>query len=546
MSPSAEHCRLSGLKDRYDIIVIGGGIQGATMVWEAASRGLSALLIEQNDFGSGVSANSLKVIHGGIRYLQNLDIGRMRQSIRERRTLLRIAPHLVTPMRCIIPAYRSLGKGRFALWMGTRLYDCASADRNHGLDPARRLGRSHILSVNEFQEHLPNMLQKEIIGGGLWYDASVHNSERLVLSFVMSAKRMGADVCNYVQAEEIIRERGFVRGVMVKEVLLGNTGQIQTDVVMDCSGPWLKTTQAFTDRHYAKAMNLIIRRPLADCAFGIRTIGNSKRALFFTPWREGGMIGTWYERASPGQDPGKLSVSRNEVEVALAEINSGLAEPALQFEEVTAVHLGLLPALKGYGEAVLSDRFLIADSSDEGAAGLFRVQTVKYTTARDVSVKALKEAEKYLSVTPTPSMTHVLPLYGGDIGDVEKFYNSCLKRYAPKFPERLIMRLANNYGSDIHVVMDYVHSHPELADLVPGSPSVLQAELAFILDHEMVRTLADLIFRRTDLGTFAMPPEATIRFCADFMADFFGWNAQTRSYNMQMLFNQFPRWIQAI
>jgi glycerol-3-phosphate dehydrogenase len=546
---SAKQTELFTLKDRYNVIVIGGGIQGASISWEAASRGISVLLLEQNDFGSGVSANSLKIIHGCIRYLQKLDLTRMRQSIRERRTLLRIAPHLVRPMRCIIPAFRGFGKGKFVLLAGTRIYDWIAADRNRGLDPAQRIEKSRILPYKEFKRLYPVHDQKDIVGGASWWDAQVHNSERLVLAFVMSAKSMGADVCNYVQVGEIIQERGRARGVVAEDLPSGEKREIKADVIMDCTGPGLGDDLSTGIRPYARAMNLIVRRRLADFAFGIRSQGNVKRLLFFVPWQDGGMIGTWYHHARTDDGSDALTVSQHDIEMALSEVNRVLPEPVLRFEEVTAVHLGLLPAFKGtndFGEPRLKDRFMIADSADKGAAGLFRVQGVKYTTARDVATKAIRAASHYLPVKPKSSKTHFLPLYGGDIGEIKKFQNHCFQRYTPDFSQSIVTRLMDNYGSHIHHILAYANSSAKLGHPVPGAKNVLQAELVFVLDNEMVRTLSDLIFRRTDLGTFAMPAEKTIEFCADFMADHLGWDIQTRCRNIKTLYSRFPRWIQGV
>ena len=536
-------------QNRYDLIVIGGGIQGATIAWESVSRGLSTLLLEQNDFGSGVSANSLKIIHGGIRYLQKLDIARMRQSIRERRTFLRIAPHLVRPMRCVIPAYGNLGKGRLALGVGTKLYDLIAIDRNRGLDPTRRIRGSQILSAEEFKTLIPQLVHTDISGGACWWDAQVFNSERLVLAFVISAKNRGADVFNYAKVEKIIQKNGRVCGIVAKDLLTGAKREIQCDVVMDCTGPWLDSKSAGIDRTYARAMNLVIRQPLADYAFGIRSIKNKSRMLFFVPWRDGSIVGTWYNHKDVTDGPGSLTISQHDIENALDEVNSVFSQPSFRLEDITAVHLGLLPAFRdtiGSGEPVICDRFLIADSDGQGASGLFRIQGVKYTTARDVAHKALKAATRYLKVKPKRSMTRLLPLYGGDIKDFEKFQNDCLELYSPDFPSSLVKRLIDNYGSNIHLIFDYVDSSSKLGELVPGTEDVLQAELAYVLDHEMTRTLPDLIFRRTDLGTFAMPAEKTIKFCADFMAERLEWDDQTRHYNIKMLSSQFPRWIQEI
>jgi glycerol-3-phosphate dehydrogenase len=544
---SPHEAGLSGLKPAYDVIVVGGGIQGATISWEAASRGLRVLLLEQNDFGSGVSANSLKTIHGGIRYLQSLDLSRMRQSVRERRTLLRIAPHLVRPMRCIIPAYAGLRMGKLALSTGTRMYDWIAHDRNKGLSPQQWIKGSEILTARDFARLCPVHDQKSVQGAVSWWDAQVYNSERLVLAFVMSARERGADTCNYVQVKDIIKGNGRVRGVSALDRLSGAQQDIEGRVIMDCTGHWLNTSPFGLKLNYARAMNVLIRQRLCDCAFGFRARGDGKRLLFFVPWRDGGMIGTWYNQADDMNDSDGLNVTTQEIGRALAEVNAALKKTEVEYEDVTAVHLGLLPALKrtnGSGEPFLSQRFMIADCAEEGAAGLFRIQGVKYTTARDVALKALESAKRYLSSTLKSSMTDVLPLYGGDIGDVESFYSTCLQQYASKFNPGLVNRLIANYGSKIHHIMCYVNFSSQLGQQVPGTSDVLQAELAYVLDHEMVRTLPDLIFRRTDLGSSAMPAEETIDFCADFMSTHLGWTALVRDHNIEDLYKQNPRWIQ--
>jgi glycerol-3-phosphate dehydrogenase len=545
MKRDVANYRLADLKPRYDLIIIGGGIQGATMALEAASRRLSVLLLEKNDFGSGVSANSLKIIHGGIRYLQHFNLSRMRQSIRERRTLLRIAPHLVRPMQCLLPSHGGL-TGNAALGLGARIYDWIALDRNRSLDTARHICPSKRISSEEFQAFCHVYPGSHASGGISWWDAQVHNSERLVLAFVMSARGLGADVCNYTKAEEIVVQKGRVRGVVAEDILTKEKREIRGDVVMDCSGPLFDISSAGNGRYFAMAMNLVVSRRLADCAIGIRQTGNARRSFFYVPWRDGGMIGTWYTHANGSVASG---VTLNAVRAALVEINRALDGLDLKLEEVTAVHAGLIPALPGdanQAEPVIADRFLIVDGARKGVAGLFQVQGVKYTTARDVSIRALDAAGRYLNMSRKASNTHNLPLYGGDVGDVDNFKMSCLQRYSTDMSCTGVNRLVDNYGSRIHVIRDYANSSLKHARRVPGTSDVFQAELAYIVDHEMVRTLSDLIFRRTDLGSFAMPAEETIAFCADFLAGHLGWDAETRVLNIKRLYSQYPRWIQGM
>ncbi len=539
--------RLGACAAKYDLIVIGGGIHGAALAREAASRGLSVVLLEQNDFGSGASANSLKIIHGGIRYLQTLDIGRLRQSVREQRALLRIAPHLVRPMRCVMPAYNRPGKDRLTLSLAARCYDLLSLDRNRGLDPDCRLGASGTLALEELRELAPALDLRGVTGALCWWDAQAVNSERLVLAFVMSARNLGASVFNYMQAGAPLVRNGRVHGLVAEDLLSGERAEIAGSVIMDCSsGGWVGMAGDAAAGGYVKAMNLVVRRSLASCAFGARPDRREAEQgglLFHAPWREGAVIGTWYR--SVVARSGDLSVSSAEIEAALGQFNSLLSSARLELADVVAVHLGLLPAASG-GAPVPAGKFRIDDARNNGLDGLYRVMGVKYTTARDVARRALVAARRHLPASeadPGAVISDATPLYGGDIPNLGDFRQTRLRRYAARFGAETVTRLLYNYGTCMDAIIACADSRPELSQPIPGVPSSLRAELSYVLDHEMTQTLPDLICRRTDIGTFAAPAAETIRFCADVMARHRGWDSGTREAGITSLYGQRPVWL---
>ena len=176
----------------HDLLVVGGGIHGVAVAWDAAQRGLAVALVESHDFGSGVSWNSLKTIHGGLRYLQKADLIRLRESVHERSALLRIAPALVKPLGFLVPTYGHGAKGREAMALGLVLNDLLSADRNRGLPPERRIPRSRVLSSRETLDLVPGLAAEGLNGGALWYDAQVESSERLTVGFAHAAADAGA------------------------------------------------------------------------------------------------------------------------------------------------------------------------------------------------------------------------------------------------------------------------------------------------------------------------------------------------------------------
>jgi glycerol-3-phosphate dehydrogenase len=195
----------------FDVLVVGGGIFGACAVWEAASRGLSVALIEKNDFGHASSANHLKMVHGGIRYIQHADIPRIRESCHERSALLRIAPHLVEPLPVIIPTYGHGMKGKEVLGAGMAIYDLVTIDRNRGIrDSARKIPRGAFLRPEEVQEILPGIERKGLTGAAVFHDGQIYNPPRLAISFIRSAVAAGAQVANYVELKKIVFDGGRV------------------------------------------------------------------------------------------------------------------------------------------------------------------------------------------------------------------------------------------------------------------------------------------------------------------------------------------------
>ena len=169
---------LSQLQGRkFDVLVVGGGIYGVCTAWDAALRGLSVALVEKGDFGSATSSNSLKIIHGGLRYLQHADLKRVRESTAERRTLMRIAPHLVHPMPCLMPTYGHALKGKEAMAVALFLNDLVCFDRNGLSDPQKHIPRGRVISKKECMSLIPGVNERELSGGALWYDCQLYNSE---------------------------------------------------------------------------------------------------------------------------------------------------------------------------------------------------------------------------------------------------------------------------------------------------------------------------------------------------------------------------------
>src|SRR5690606_34567576 len=233
----------------FDLVVIGGGIFGACAAWDATLRGMSVALVERTDFGSGVSANSYKFVHGGIRYLQHADLRRLRQSCAERSTLLRIAPHLVHPVPVVIPTYARPRQGKALLGAGMLVYDALTLDRNFGIrDDARRIPLTRFLGRERIMELFPGIPHRDLTGGAMFWDGQMYNPTRLVLAFVRSAVENGAVAMNYASAEDFELSDTAVESVKVRDHLSGEVASVRARAVLNAAGPWVPRMLAGIDR----------------------------------------------------------------------------------------------------------------------------------------------------------------------------------------------------------------------------------------------------------------------------------------------------------
>ncbi|MEO8326035.1 MAG: FAD-dependent oxidoreductase, partial [Nitrospirota bacterium] len=347
---------------RYDVAVVGGGIYGACVAWDASLRGLSVVLLEQGDIGSGTSANSLKIIHGGFRYLQHGDFARMRESIQEQMALMRIAPHLVHPLPVLIPTYGHGLRGKEVFGCALAINDLIGFDRNRLDDPQKHIPRGRILSRSQVLELLPHIPDAQLTGGGVFHDGMVYNSERLLLSFLHSAVSMGAELANYVKVVGYLKGKGDVRGVEAKDMISGERFQVEAKVVVNACGPWLDQTEdMLSDRlsnhriRWVKAFNILTRPLFSSYAVGLAARGaysddrallnKGKRLLFMAPWRDCSIIGTAY-RSYEGK-PDEFSISEEDIHEFLQEINQAYPQAALTMKDVAMVNGGLLPGANG-------------------------------------------------------------------------------------------------------------------------------------------------------------------------------------------------------
>ena len=538
----------------FDLVVVGGGIYGACAAWEAARRGLSVALIEQGDFGAATSANSQKIVHGGFRYLQHLDIKRIRESVRERRRLMGLAPHLVRPMPVILPTYGRGLQSRAMMRLAGALYDALSWDRNAGVrDPEQHIPQTRLLSRGECLERLPGLAPAGVTGAVVWHDGQIYNSERLTLAFVRAAADRGACAANYLRVTNLLVRGGRVMGVRVEDRLTGATGEVRGRVVMNTSGPWVNRTLG-TDSGSAaprvpmvKTVNIMINRVLADgyafsvvhSASGAQGRGTPRR-LFVTPWRQRTVIGSSHQWTDDGPDA--LTVTGQEIVGLLEHFNRAYPGAGVGPQEVCFVHVGLMPHEDGNvtgDPAQLARHYRLIDHERAGGpTGLMTVIGVKYTTARDVAEKAIRLVLRKLGRS---SAGDASPLPGGEMDRFNIWRSRLLASRPHGLDQDVLEQLTSNYGTDCRNVLRYIESDASLKVRVASDSSVIRAQVIHAVREEMAQTLEDVVLRRTELGTAGHPGNTALDACAELMARELHWDRARMAQELDTVRETFRR-----
>jgi glycerol-3-phosphate dehydrogenase len=450
----------------HDLVIVGGGIYGAAAAWDAAQRGLAVALVERDDFGGGTSWNSLKTIHGGLRHLQKAAFGRLRESAREQRTLLAIAPALVRRLPFVVPTYGHGPTGREALALALRLSAWLTRDLDGRRPEASRIPAGRTVPAREARDLVPGLEPCGRPGAAVWSEVQATSTERLTLAFVLAAADAGARVANHAEVVEARRSGGRVAGVAVRDRLQGRTVEVKARLVLNAAGPWahdllMRLGLRREPVPLLRARNLVLeRRPGLDHAVGAKSRG---RYLFLVPWAGRTLVGTDYE---PAED------TPSDPRDFLAEADRAFPWARLAGSRVTLVHEGLVPGRSGAGGLAVRPRLVDHEATD-GLPGLVSLQGVKYTTARAVAERAVDLVLRRLGRPPVRSRTARTPL--------------------PK------------------------------ARLLEGD---LETRTREAVRQEMALTLSDAVLRRLDLGTAGPPPPSDLDVACRAMARELGWDAE--------------------
>jgi glycerol-3-phosphate dehydrogenase len=512
----------------FDLLVVGGGIYGLTIAYDAAQRGLSVALVERSDFGSGASFNHLRTIHGGLRYLQSLDIGRARESIRERRTIARIAPHAVRPLPFAVPVYRSLTRGKVAMRAGFLLDRIVAADRNRGVPASHRLPGGRVVSRNVAAQTFPGLRRQGLTGAAVFYDYVTTEPDRLTFSFAHAAAEHGAVLINHVEATAPRVDGGRVTGVSARDTIGSRIIDVAARMTINATGgrvdALLKPLGITTGIPMLKAMNLVTRRDAGDEALGGRS--TSGRNLFLVPWRERALFGTW-ESERPC-DPDDTTVTEQEIATFMGELNQAFPALDLTMDDVTLVHRGVVPAAVNGDQIGLEGHEQIRDHAAQGFQGLLTVAGTKFTTARGVAERVVTTVLSKLQQKPVPCRTATTPLPGGSLRDIGLAIADARREFDEGLPTDTIPHLIAAYGSRYRDVMEIAGTRSDWRTrLAPDSP-VIGAELVLAARKEMAPTLADAVIRRTPLGALGYPGDSALDRAAAIVGSELGWSDERK------------------
>lgn len=512
----------------FDLVVVGGGIYGACAAWEGALRGLRVALIEAGDFGGGTSGNSLRTLHGGLRHLQRLDLKRMRESIRERREWLRLAPHLARPLRFILPTHGQGLRGplvmRAALWAN----DVVSADRNRGVRADRRLPPGALLSQAAARAALPGIELDGCNGAAAWHDAVCLDTERLLLSVVSAAADAGAVVVNYVRATGLLGRHSRIRGVHARDELSGREMELRARFVINAAGPWVEDwLPAGAGRPKApmfrasRAFNLLTRPlPFPDgVGLRVRSHGRSDTTYFILPWNGYSLIGTRHLRCDPSTR--STDVMREEVLAFVSDLNTVLGSHRLTGADVYGVFAGLLPeeSDNSGAEVALERDPQVIDHEPAGLRGLLSIVGVKWTIAPAVASKAVNMACRQLGAGNelVRRPRKLAPM-------ASSFFEG--PRGVPPLDRAVAAHLEQCYGAAHRHILALIAAEPALATQIVADLPVVLAQVAYAARAEMAVRLSDVVMRRTALYLSHALDRPALTACAATLARELRWSTR--------------------
>ena len=495
-------------RTEYDVIVIGGGINGAGVARDAAIRGLNTILVDKNDFASGSSSWSSRLIHGGLRYLEYFEFPLVRESLKEREVLLRTAPHLVTPLQLTIPIYRDRSRPYWKIWAGMILYDIFSFDKTL---PVHRM-----LPQAKFKQLFRSLDEDSLAGGSQYYDGQVTLAERLCLENILSAQNAGAVALNYMEVIELSIKDKRITEVVCKDKLTGETLTISGSkdaVVINTAGPWIDRVcergrkggeeVAIGDAKKnggTKGSHIVVEEfPGAPGSTLYVEAKSDGRPFFIIPWLGKYLIGT--TDLAYKDDIDNIKADDAEIDYLLQEVNNIVPTANLRRDDVKFTYSGVrpLPNSDGKKPGSITRKHIIFDHRKEGVNNLFSLIGGKLTTYRNVGEEMVDAILKRMKRSPIQCQTDTLPL-PGCILPSDKRIQQAIDEYESTLSTEIIDHLFFMYGARAIEVLALTRENPALREQISPDFPDIKAQIVYAVESESAHTLVDILRRRTTLA----------------------------------------------
>jgi glycerol-3-phosphate dehydrogenase len=492
----------------FDVIVIGGGITGVSVAYEAASRGLSVAIFEKGDFGQATSAATSKLIHGGLRYLKNLEFGLVRESLTERKVWQNIAPNFVYPIPFMVPTYNNLKSNKFFLFLGMFLYDILSFDKGWTWDKSKRLPLHKTIGSKSTLKKEQCIKSTGLTGSSIYYDCQSINPERLTLSVLKSAMTLGVQAANYAKVCSFVRNNGNVTGVNVVDLKTNIEHSFTSDITINCAGPWadivLNTACDNEHEHHirrSEGIHIITKKLCNNHAVTVMT--KNGRHIMLIPWRGHSLIGTT-DKEYTG-NPDNYSVTKESILELISDLNDNYGCEKIDYNDVIFSYGGLRPLVDDQTEGSYesSRKYEIFDNAKQGLSGLLTVEGGKYTTSRKLACQAMRIVGKKLNRRLQKSTTNKNYLVGSEIDNMNQFLADLHTQYT-SYSAKTIDYLGMNYGTECHEIFRLADNDSRLGRELTNDGEIL-AEVVYAIRNEMALSLTDIFFRRTGIGTLGYP-----------------------------------------
>lgn len=489
------------LSSEFDVAIIGGGINGCGIALDAALRGLKTILLEKIDFGYGCTSASTRLIHGGLRYLENYEFDLVRESLIERESLLKNANHLVKPLEICIPIYKNGKRSYWFIKLGMTLYDLLSYGKS--------LPSHKMISSSELIKYEPSILDKDLIGGAIYHDAQVSFPERICVELALMAKNCGALVLNHTEVTAINIDLKSIKSIEVIDLLTNKTYTLKAKVLVNASGPWVDSLCGLTERHIktkiggTKGSHIVIKKVQDGPKHAIYSSAKSdERPFFIIPWQNNYLIGT--TDLSYFDDLNKVKATEDEIKYLLNESNLILKSAHLDKKDIIYSYSGVrpLPFTTELNPSKITRKHIVFDHECEGIDNFISIIGGKLTTYRNLAEQTVNLVYKKLNNNFKKSKTREFKYLGSISSEYSLYIKNQITKAKRKYDldSEIIVFLIDYYGSRFKNVLDLTIKDPNMGRLLSSYTLDIRAQVQFSMQYELAYSLSDILLRRTTLG----------------------------------------------